>query len=125
MVVNKETDVQCPNPICFTCLEERAYFCQIIPELRRYHNYVCGGCFDAIMDQFQNKKNLPPFVCFKEDLEVEKMTESELGRIMDVPLPHPRKTEGKELCKMITSEMKEQFKRLSNQLCRNRLRKKY
>ena len=58
------------------------------------------------MDEFEDRKYLPPLKSEEEDMEVEKMTESDLGRIRDVPLPYPRKTEGQELCRLISRDMK-------------------
>lgn len=120
LVASIKNGRQCGNAICLTCIDERAYFCRISPKLKPYHNYACAGCFDHIMDTFDARKFLPPIMNEEEDMEVKNMSESELGRLIDVPLPHQRKKEGKELSKMLAKEIKksmaDQFKKLSNEL---------
>ena len=122
VVASNKNRQLCGNAICLTCIDERAYFCKVNPRLQPYHNYTCMGCFDNIRGTYDLRKFLPPIIAEEEgeDMEVDKMTDTELGRIIDVPLPRTRKNEGKELSTMLAKDLKkgiaEEFKKLSKKL---------
>ena len=111
-MTSEKNDKACDNPICLTCIEERAYFCRVCPELTAYHNFACSGCFDKIMETFDRRKFLPPVTIEEEEepITIDTLSSLELGRLIDVPLPHSSKKEGKELARCISKEVKKGVK---------------